>query len=129
MEFFFSANPGEPAKPLHPDSARRCLVHSTSFAFSQHVSPLPRNSQGVTQIGFANIALNADMIVLATPEMAGMPYVVSGLVAVDLSGQVLTLNAAAERRQPCNAWNRRWRLPLERGKMRGFWGPPCWCCS
>jgi cation/acetate symporter len=37
--------------------------------------------QGVTQIGFANINLNADMIVLATPEMAGMPYVISGLVA------------------------------------------------
>ena len=37
--------------------------------------------QGVTQIGFGNIALNADMIVLATPEMAGMPYVISGLVA------------------------------------------------
>jgi cation/acetate symporter len=37
--------------------------------------------QGVTQIGFGNINLNADMIVLATPEMAGMPYVISGLVA------------------------------------------------
>ncbi len=30
---------------------------------------------------FTNITLNADMIVLATPEMAGMPYVISGLVA------------------------------------------------
>jgi cation/acetate symporter len=37
--------------------------------------------QGVTTLGFANINLNADMIVLATPEMAGMPYVISGLVA------------------------------------------------
>ena len=37
--------------------------------------------QGVTQLGFSNIVLNADMIVLATPEMAGMPYVISGLVA------------------------------------------------
>ncbi|HEY6631223.1 MAG TPA: VC_2705 family sodium/solute symporter, partial [Rhizobiaceae bacterium] len=37
--------------------------------------------QGITNIGFANINLNADMIVLATPEMAGMPYVISGLVA------------------------------------------------
>jgi cation/acetate symporter len=37
--------------------------------------------QGVTNIGFGNINLNADMIVLATPEMAGMPYVISGLVA------------------------------------------------
>jgi len=37
--------------------------------------------QGVTNIGFSNINLNADMIVLATPEMAGMPYVISGLVA------------------------------------------------
>jgi cation/acetate symporter len=38
-------------------------------------------NQGVTTIGFANINLNPDMIVLATPEMAGMPYVISGLVA------------------------------------------------
>lgn len=38
-------------------------------------------AQGVEQIAFSNIALNADMIVLATPEMAGMPYVISGLVA------------------------------------------------
>jgi cation/acetate symporter len=36
---------------------------------------------GVANIGFANISLNPDMIVLATPEMAGMPYVISGLVA------------------------------------------------
>jgi cation/acetate symporter len=35
----------------------------------------------VTQLAFSNISLNADMIVLATPEMAGMPYVISGLVA------------------------------------------------
>ena len=39
------------------------------------------SAQGVEQIGFSNIALNADMIVLATPEMAGMPYVISGMVA------------------------------------------------
>ncbi|HEX2017409.1 MAG TPA: sodium:solute symporter family protein [Aurantimonas sp.] len=38
-------------------------------------------NQGVTTIGFTNINLNPDMIVLATPEMAGMPYVISGLVA------------------------------------------------
>ncbi len=38
--------------------------------------------QGVTgTLAFADINLNADMIVLATPEMAGMPYVISGLVA------------------------------------------------
>ncbi|TYR35252.1 cation acetate symporter [Mesorhizobium microcysteis] len=39
------------------------------------------SAQGIENIGFANIALNADMIVLATPEMAGMPYVISGMVA------------------------------------------------
>lgn len=38
-------------------------------------------TQGVEQIAFTNINLNPDMIVLATPEMAGMPYVISGLVA------------------------------------------------
>jgi len=38
--------------------------------------------RGVTDsLRFQDIALNADMIVLATPEMAGMPYVISGLVA------------------------------------------------
>jgi cation/acetate symporter len=37
--------------------------------------------KGVTALAFADINLNADMIVLATPEMAGMPYVISGLVA------------------------------------------------
>lgn len=38
--------------------------------------------KGVTgALAFKDISLNADMIVLATPEMAGMPYVVSGLVA------------------------------------------------
>jgi cation/acetate symporter len=38
--------------------------------------------KGVTgNLAFADINLNADMIVLATPEMAGMPYVISGLVA------------------------------------------------
>ena len=38
--------------------------------------------KGVTgALSFADISLNADMIVLATPEMAGMPYVISGLVA------------------------------------------------
>jgi cation/acetate symporter len=38
--------------------------------------------QGVTgALAFKDINLNADMIVLATPEMAGMPYVISGLVA------------------------------------------------
>ncbi|TKT79290.1 sodium:solute symporter family protein [Aquamicrobium sp. LC103] len=37
---------------------------------------------GVTgNLAFSDITLNADMIVLATPEMAGMPYVISGLVA------------------------------------------------
>jgi cation/acetate symporter len=38
-------------------------------------------AKGVTTLSFADIALNTDMIVLATPEMAGMPYVISGLVA------------------------------------------------
>ncbi|MBA3448481.1 MAG: cation acetate symporter [Pseudaminobacter sp.] len=38
--------------------------------------------QGVTgALAFKDINLNPDMIVLATPEMAGMPYVISGLVA------------------------------------------------
>ena len=37
------------------------------------------NRDGILQ--FAELSLNPDVIVLATPEIAGMPYVVSGLVA------------------------------------------------
>lgn len=37
------------------------------------------NRDGILQL--AEITLNPDVIVLATPEIAGMPYVVSGLVA------------------------------------------------
>jgi len=37
------------------------------------------NRDGVLQL--AELALNPDVIVLATPEIAGLPYVVSGLVA------------------------------------------------
>ena len=37
------------------------------------------NGDGILQ--FAELSLNPDVVVLATPEIAGMPYVVSGLVA------------------------------------------------
>ena len=37
------------------------------------------NQDGILQL--AELSLNPDVIVLATPEIAGMPYVVSGLVA------------------------------------------------
>ena len=37
------------------------------------------NKDGLLQ--FAELSLNPDVVVLATPEIAGMPYVVSGLVA------------------------------------------------
>jgi len=37
------------------------------------------NGDGVLQL--AELSLNTDVIVLATPEIAGLPYVVSGLVA------------------------------------------------
>lgn len=37
------------------------------------------NKDGILQL--AELSLNPDVIVLATPEIAGMPYVVSGLVA------------------------------------------------
>ncbi|KXB32722.1 cation acetate symporter [Dechloromonas denitrificans] len=37
------------------------------------------NGDGILQI--AELSMNPDVIVLATPEIAGMPYVVSGLVA------------------------------------------------
>lgn len=37
------------------------------------------NADGILQL--AELSLNPDVIVLATPEIAGMPYVISGLVA------------------------------------------------
>jgi cation/acetate symporter len=43
------------------------------------VSIVDFNGDGIVQ--FAEIALDADILVLATPEIAGLPYVVSGLVA------------------------------------------------
>ena len=42
-----------------------------------HIEDL--NGDGVLQL--AELSLNTDVIVLATPEIAGLPYVVSGLVA------------------------------------------------
>ncbi|WP_151445469.1 sodium:solute symporter family protein [Lacisediminimonas profundi] len=43
------------------------------------VSIVDINGDGLVQ--FAEISMDADMLVLATPEIAGLPYVVSGLVA------------------------------------------------
>ncbi|MFA9217565.1 MAG: sodium:solute symporter family protein [Sphingomonadaceae bacterium] len=37
------------------------------------------NHDGIVQLG--ELAIDADMLVLATPEIAGLPYVISGLVA------------------------------------------------
>jgi cation/acetate symporter len=37
------------------------------------------NGDGIVQL--AEIAIDADMVVLATPEIAGLPYVISGLIA------------------------------------------------
>lgn len=45
--------------------------------------------QGVTDIGIGNIRLDPDIIMLATPEMAGMPYVFSALVAAGALGAAL----------------------------------------
>jgi cation/acetate symporter len=38
-----------------------------------------KNGDGILQL--AELAMNGDIIVLATPEIAGLPYVISGLVA------------------------------------------------
>ncbi len=43
------------------------------------VSVKDLNADGIVQL--AEISLHQDMIVLATPEIAGLPYVISGLVA------------------------------------------------
>jgi cation/acetate symporter len=43
------------------------------------VSVIDVNKDGIVQ--FAEIAIDGDIIVLATPEIAGLPYVISGLVA------------------------------------------------
>lgn len=62
------------------------------------------NADGILQL--AELSLNPDVIVLATPEIAGMPYVVSGLVAAGglaaalstADGLLLTIN---QRRPAC----------------------------
>jgi len=43
------------------------------------ISIVDLNKDGIVQL--AEIAMHGDMIVLATPEIAGLPYVISGLVA------------------------------------------------
>lgn len=43
------------------------------------VSIVDINRDGIVQL--AEIALDGDMVVLATPEIAGLPYVISGLIA------------------------------------------------
>jgi cation/acetate symporter len=43
------------------------------------ISVIDVNKDGIVQ--FAEIAIDGDIIVLATPEIAGLPYVISGLVA------------------------------------------------
>ncbi|MES2740642.1 MAG: sodium:solute symporter family protein [Pseudomonadota bacterium] len=43
------------------------------------ISIIDTNGDGMVQL--AEIAIDADVLVLATPEIAGLPYVISGLVA------------------------------------------------
>ncbi len=43
------------------------------------ISIVDTNGDGIVQL--AEIAIDADVLVLATPEIAGLPYVISGLVA------------------------------------------------
>jgi cation/acetate symporter len=43
------------------------------------ISIIDLNHDGIVQLG--EISIDGDMIVLATPEIAGLPYVISGLVA------------------------------------------------
>lgn len=58
------------------------------------------NGDGILQL--AELSLNPDVIVLATPEIAGMPYVISGLVAAGAlaaalstaDGLLLTISSA-----------------------------------
>lgn len=46
------------------------------------------NGDGILQL--AELSLNPDVIVLATPEIAGMPYVISGLVAAGALASALS---------------------------------------
>ena len=46
------------------------------------------NGDGILQL--AELALNPDVIVLATPEIAGLPYVISGLVAAGAMAAALS---------------------------------------
>jgi cation/acetate symporter len=78
------------------------------------------NRDGILQL--AELSLNPDVVVLATPEIAGMPYVVSGLVAAGglaaalstADGLLLTITSALSHdvyyrvfrpsRRPSSAW-------------------------
>ena len=64
------------------------------------VSIVDINGDGIVQ--FAEISMDADMLVLATPEIAGLPYIISGLVAAGglaaalstADGLLLTISSA-----------------------------------
>jgi cation/acetate symporter len=57
------------------------------------------NGDGILQL--AELALNPDVILLATPEIAGLPYVISGLVAAGALAAALSTadGLAADDRQ------------------------------
>ena len=71
-----------PTSDLHLGNLRTAVVaallaRAAGVGFLVRIEDL--NGDGILQL--AELRLNTDVIVLATPEIAGLPYVVSGLVA------------------------------------------------
>jgi cation/acetate symporter len=77
------------------------------------------NLDGIVQL--AEITIGGDLIVLATPEIAGLPYVISGMVAAGGLAAALSTarRSAADHRQRAVA-----RRLLQDDRPQGFHGSP-----
>jgi cation/acetate symporter len=79
-------NLAAPAKAVVIDNANKLLTASDVekwAAFKNSIAPGVAQAVGNTtgKLTHAALGINADAIVLSTPEIAGMPYVIAGLVA------------------------------------------------
>ena len=81
------------------------MIEAAGFANVSLDLIVAGSADGILQL--QDLAINTDVIVIATPEIAGMPYVIAGLVAAG------GLAAGVPRRAPG------WRSPADRRARRG----------